>query len=85
MPQDVVETLYCLCNRFSTSEALGNIPYDQQPTRETLEGYIQHYPHGEDLAFSDLYPNLIMFLHDYEERRKKKALEGNDTDLHRFS
>lgn len=77
MPVEVVETLYCLCNRFSASEALANIPYQDQPNRETLEGYIQHYPQGEDLAFSDLYPQLVTWLHDHEERRKKKALEGD--------
>lgn len=77
MPLDVVQTLYVLCNRASASEALANIPFNEAPSREELENYMAHYSSPEDLAWSDLYPQLVMWLNDREERKKHKERDGD--------
>ncbi len=81
MPPDVVSTLYVLCNRASMSECLANIPFEEQPAREDLQGYMAHYASPEDLAWSDLYPQLVMWLNDREERKKHKERDGASPGL----
>jgi len=67
-----------VCNRAGLSEAIANIPYNEQPTRELLEGYRQRYTPEEDLAWDEeLYSSLAAWVSDRETKKKRKDQEEN--------
>jgi hypothetical protein len=77
-----MEVLFLACNRKSMQEALGYVPADEMPTRETLQGYRTNRPPEEDLAWAaDLFPQLCAWYADRERKRKdqekRRARERN--------
>lgn len=74
----VVDFLHLICSRAIVSEQIKYIPAKEQPTREMLEGYIQCTDSEEDLAWSDMFVPLIAWLHDRENRKKKREKELPD-------
>ena len=77
--QTLVEVVYLACCRSSVADAMASIPYAEHPSRESLEGYRQLYEPPEDLAWSELYPELCAWLSDREIRKKRKDVDAQST------
>lgn len=71
--QSIIDVLYTLCNRDMAQEALAAIPFKDQPTKEYLESYIPRSRQvSEDLAWGEYYPQLVAWLSDREDARRRK-------------
>lgn len=78
----LVDILYMACNRHVISKSYyEGVPAKDRPTREILEGYTSYYVPEEDFAWSELYPELCMWLADYNRRRNKEAGEDDDGEI----
>lgn len=66
--------------RAAASASLGMVPYNEQPTPDDLEGYMQRFPPKQDLAWGDQYPQLCAWLADREARKAKDANEEASHD-----
>ena len=74
----LVDTVYLACNRYTVSKALNEgVPKKDHPTRDDLEGFRIYTDVDEDLAWTELYPELCMWLADYN---RKRNAEGEDKD-----
>jgi hypothetical protein len=74
---DAVDIIFLACQRKLTAESMGNIPASEQPTYEELAGYAQTSISEPNIAWTDRYPELCMWMTDYENNRKRKERDND--------
>lgn len=82
----MVDTFYLAIQREKVSRYLAEIPPDDRPTRDDLEGYTSNISFEEELAWSELYPELCLWLADYERKRRTASPDlGGPADIGQYN
>ena len=57
------------------------MPVKERPTYDELQGYTARYSLPDDIPWSERYPELCMWLNDFDQKGKDQDLEQPDNPM----